>query len=136
MSRIDSVSLRQRPLTPSFEFTSHRKSISCRGQSDCFHVLPYLSGLLECCRVLEKAIDPSLFNPPDPFFLGALCCKFSLPFFLFMLCPSLNTQSILLNCHLTILDFCSQDHFDCNLRHVRFELALLIIILPNHSVRF
>ena len=93
ISRIDAVSLLQRPLTPSFEFAGHGKSIICLGQSDGFNVFPYLSGLLECCRVLEKAIDPGLFNPPEPFLLGALNGKFPLPFFLFELCSSLRAFS-------------------------------------------
>jgi hypothetical protein len=135
MSRIDPVSLRQCPLTPSFELASHGKSITCLGQSDSFNVLPYLSGLLECCCVPEKTINPGLFNSLQPFFLGAFNGKFPLPFFLFELRSSLNTQLILLDSHLAVLDLCCQDHFDCNLRHTRFELAF-IIILPSHSVRF
>ena len=78
VSRIDALSLRQCPLTPSVELICCGESITCLARSNCLNVVSDSIRLLECSSVSQKATDPGALDLPQSFFLGALLCNFSL----------------------------------------------------------
>jgi hypothetical protein len=70
--RIDAIGLRQRPLTPLFDFVDRRGTVECPCLSDCLDILPYLTSLLKRCGIREKPVYSALLNSFLPFFLCAL----------------------------------------------------------------
>jgi hypothetical protein len=67
------------PIEFGYEYTGYADA-NCAAHS--FDVLPYLASLLKCCRVPEKAICSSLFDPLLPFLLSVFGLKLPLAFFL------------------------------------------------------
>jgi hypothetical protein len=89
--------------------------------------------LLKCRSILEKPIDPCLFEPLPSFAFGALCFELASPFFLFELCFPFNMPLMVTDSTLSMLELSSQNKFDCNLSNTSFKLTG-IIVLPSNSL--
>ena len=99
-------------------------------EPDGFDVLPYLPGLLKCCRVAKETVDSSLLHLHLPLILGSLGCELSLTLLLFEFSLPFHTPLILTDSPFAIADLRDQDNLDCNLCHLGFKLAT-IPILPG-----